>query len=435
MKKKQSLILLSVLIMIASITLLINKPSYAVIIPSTNYCPETITLVEKGNLELIPGLSMPYWKTKSTSGEELDNLVLTYNKDTENIVSSYQKENESIFPIPILSNNSKENQYYSQIFTWWLIDILNQANNITDEIKEQIINSEMGQLVIKKVEEFQKYMDWEESATGNEELTLDEIDTDSITYYATNDFIETSVIIPDCTKDYSYRFTDYQVEVASPITVVDINGNETREFIRGEGFRLRIPISEIKDGNANFKAKIIGNSTFSIFGAYEKSADTSSQSIGLNTPELLMDCGQKQKAVMFRELDINYTEQVGNLNIKVIDVATRENISNAEIEVYDTEGNIVYRVNTTNSEINVTLPVGDYIVKQIVTPENYQPVIVQKRVSVTEDETSVAVLENMKLIEVPDLNQKAKGISMILGGLALVIGGILIIRNVRRKLG
>ena len=153
------------------------------------------------------------------------------------------------------------------------------------------------------------------------------------------------------------------------------------------------------------------------------------------TPDVMMDCGKKQKAVMFKELDINYTEQVGNLNIKVIDVATRENISNAEIEVYDTEGNIVYRVNTTNSEINVTLPVGDYIVKQIVTPENYQPVIVQKRVSVTENETSVAVLENMKLIEVPDLNQKAKGISMILGGLALVIGGILIVRNVRRKLG
>ena len=435
MKKKQSLILLSVFIMIASITLLINKPSYAVQIPGTSYCPETITLVEKGNLELIPGLSMPYWNTKSTSGEELDNLVLTYNKDTENTAATYQKKSESIFPIPILSNNSKENQYYSQIFTWWLIDILNQANNITEEMKEQIINSEMGQLVIKKVEEFQKYMDWEESATGNEELTLDEIDTDSITYYATNDFIETSVIIPDCTKDYSYRFTDYQVDVTSPITVVDINGNEKKEFIRGEGFRLRIPISEIKDGNANFKAKIIGNSTFSIFGTYEKSADTSSQSIGMNTPDVMMDCGKKQKAVMFKELDINYTEQVGNLNIKVIDVATRENISNAEIEVYDTEGNIVYRVNTTNSEINVTLPVGDYIVKQIVTPENYQPVIVQKRVSVTENETSVAVLENMKLIEVPDLNQKAKGISMILGGLALVIGGILIIRNVRRKLG
>ena len=44
--------------MIASITLLINKPSYAVQIPGTSYCPETITLVEKGNLELIPGLSM-----------------------------------------------------------------------------------------------------------------------------------------------------------------------------------------------------------------------------------------------------------------------------------------------------------------------------------------------------------------------------------------
>lgn len=66
MNKKQSLILLSALIMIASITLLMNKPSYAVN-PAPNYCPETITLVEKGNLELIPGLSIPYWKTKSSN--------------------------------------------------------------------------------------------------------------------------------------------------------------------------------------------------------------------------------------------------------------------------------------------------------------------------------------------------------------------------------
>ena len=63
---------------------------------------------------------------------------------------------------------------------------------------------------------------------------------------------------------------------------------------------------------------------------------------------------------MFEIIELNYTEQVGNLTIKVIDAATKENLSNAEIAIYDSLGNIVYRISTTNSEINVTLPIGDY---------------------------------------------------------------------------
>ena len=70
-------------------------------------------------------------------------------------------------------------------------------------------------------------------------------------------------------------------------------------------------------------------------------------------------------------ITINYSKQVGNLNIKVIDAETKENLSNAEITIYDSFGNIVYRINTTSSEINVTLPVGDYTVKQTITPPNY----------------------------------------------------------------
>ena len=56
-------------------------------------------------------------------------------------------------------------------------------------------------------------------------------------------------------------------------------------------------------------------------------------------------------------LSINYTEQVGTLNIKVIDAETKENLSNAEIVIYDSLGNVVYRKETTDKEISVTLPV------------------------------------------------------------------------------
>ena len=132
-------------------------------------------------------------------------------------------------------------------------------------------------------------------------------------------------------------------------------------------------------------------------------------------------------------LSLNYTQQVGNLNIKVIDIETKENLSNAEITIYDSLGNIVYRMNTTNSEINVTLPIGEYTVKQTITPENYQPIVVQKRVSVTENETTEAVLENIQLLEVPNLGRNTTGIIMIIGGLVLIIGCIIVGVNLRKK--
>ena len=83
MKKKPGLIFLSALIMIASITLLINKSSYAEGIPSTNYCPETVTLKQTNTLEFIPGLSLPNIEVAGTSGEALNNIAIQFSRDIE----------------------------------------------------------------------------------------------------------------------------------------------------------------------------------------------------------------------------------------------------------------------------------------------------------------------------------------------------------------
>ena len=226
-------------------------------------------------------------------------------------------------------------------------------------------------------------------------------------------------------------FTDYQV--VSPMIVTDEYGNLKTEFQRGEGFKLRIPLSEVKNGTINFKAKIIGNSTFDIWAQYYEPYKESSESRQLVQPVALINCGKSSTRAMFETIELNYTEQVGNLNIKVIDAETKENLANAEIAIYDSLGKIVYRISTTNSEINVTLPVGDYTVKQTVTPENYQPVVVQKRVSVTENETTKAVLENIQLIDVPNLGQRVKGVLTMIGGIVLIIGGIIIGISIKKK--
>ena len=340
---------------------------------------------------------------------------------------------ENPAPIPKFSDNKEENRYYSQLFSWWVYDIEYQENNLTEEEKELIKNSPNGRKLTEKIEEFERYNNGRNSDDYSTPV-LDDINTDNITYYVTDDYIETSLITPDCTKDYSYMFTDYEVRVSSPITVVDKNGNEKQEFERGEGFKLRVPLSEIKNGTVNMKAEIIGNATFNIWAQYYYvPSSPSTKTKGLDQPAALINCGASETKQVFLPLELNYTEQVGTLNIKVIDAETKENLSNAEITIYDSLGNIVYRMNTTNSEINVTLPIGEYTVKQTITPENYQPIVVQKRVSVTENETTEAVLENIQLLEVPNLGRNTTGMIMIIGGLTIIIGTVLIVYILKRK--
>ena len=431
--KKKSLVILSVFIMIISISLLINKSSYASgASTSTNYCPETVTLKQTNTLEFIPGLPLSNIEVTGTNGEALNNIAIQYTRDMEILENQVlEKIVENPAPIPKFSDNKEENRYYSQLFSWWVYDIEYQENNLTEEEKELIKNSPNGRKLTEKIEEFERYNNGRNSDDYSTPV-LDDINTDNITYYVTDDYIETSLIIPDCTKDYSYIFTDYQV--VSPMIVTDEYGNLKTEFQRGEGFKLRVPLSEVKNGTINFQAQIIGNSTFDIWAQYYEPYNENNKSrIAVKNVGALINCGESSTRAMFETIELNYTEQVGNLTIKVIDAATKENLSNAEIAIYDSLGNIVYRINTTNSEINVTLPIGDYTVKQTVTPPNYQPIVVQKRVSVTGNETTEAILENIQLIEVPDLGQRVKGILTMIGGIAVIIGGFIIGMNLIKK--
>ena len=48
----------------------------------------------------------------------------------------------------------------------------------------------------------------------------------------------------------------------------DENGKEKTTFDSLEGFRLRIPVSEIKENKINFKAEIIGKMKLDQWGVY-----------------------------------------------------------------------------------------------------------------------------------------------------------------------
>ena len=430
MRKKQGIIILSAFFIIISTILLINKPSYAAAIPVTNYCPEEIYIkASPETLSLVPNITIPKnLNITNTSGTSLENTAITYIRDTKLTDSKYVKSYESAFNylIPTFTSNPTENRYYQQLFAWWMSDLeTGYDNNLTKEEKETIKASENGKKVAEKIEEYQEYIN------GTSPPILDEIDTSKITYTVTNDYIETSLITPNCTNDYSYMFTNYQVEVPSQVIVVDKNGKEQKEFARGEGFKLRIPISSIKNNQASFQATIIGKSTFDIWGSYYLEESSTQSTRALIQPSVVVNCGKQEELEEFEELNFNYTEEVGNLEIQVIDAETKENLTDAEIVIYDQAGNIVYRYKTTESKINVTLPVGTYTIKQIVTPPNYQARETTLTLDVTKDQKAVAVLENVQLISVPNTLKTTTTITMV--GITIALLGIVIIGSILFK--
>ena len=428
--KKKRIVFLSIFIMVISIALTTTKNVSASEIIPTNYCPTEVIIEQAGKLEYIPGIKLPKYIVKSLDGTLLNYGVITIIRNNETPSGYFYKGYEGMFMSGLIefshfSNNTDENSYYLSIL--YLL-ITNQLN-----VNERLIleNSKEGKKITEKFEEIKNFFSWSYTHK-TEDVVLNTINTDSITYTVTDDYIETNLIIPDCPKEYSYVFTDYQVNVPSPITVVDKEGNTTTEFQRGEGFKLRIPISDINNNSISVTANIIGKGKYDTFGSYGFAENASTK--GVSKIDAVINCKRKgNEYVQFNPININYTLQTGNLNINVIDTETKEKLSNATISIFDRLGNLVYQTTTTNNEINVTLPVGEYTVKQTTTPENYQPVTIEKKVTVIENQESEAILENIKLVEVPDLGQRVKGIVTMIGGITVIIGGSIIGINLIKK--
>ena len=316
-------------------------------------------------------------------------------------------------------------------------------NQLSALEKKAIKESPNGKKITKFIENVEQLMNSGQSSStiiendDSEQMgQLNPIDPAEISYHVTNDYIETELITPTAKDPYSLMFREYEVNVSSPITVVDENGKEKTTFDSLEGFRLRIPVSEIKENKINFKAEIIGKMKLDQWGVYSEVYDpiTMTKRQAVNPNGILMNCGTYTSYQVFYPLELNYDVAVGNLNIKVIDAESKEELKDAEIVIYDATRREVYRYHTTGSELNITLPIGNYTVKQIVTPPNYQARVVEQKIEITENGNTTATLENIQLISVPDTLKTATNIT-ILGVIVTLIGlaTIIITYSTKRK--
>ena len=345
--------------------------------------------------------------------------------------------------VELPKDNSYEDKYYIEDvsdeygqatqYTWKYI------NNLSAGDKEMLKNSDVGDQMLAYLDTWDKYVDWKYNTQGNLDVELNSISQSDISYHVTNDYIETQLIHPNSDgKAYEDQLKSYTVKVSSPLVVVDSNGNEQTKFSGGQGFKVRIPISKIKNQNIDYSIKINADYEFQTTMIY----DVPPGRMELSDEERLylyasMMYAGVQKGCSSTEnasdsLSLEFSQRIGNLNVKVIDSSTGKNLSRAKVVIYDLKGNEVYSYETTDDELNITLPVGEYIVKQTVTPPNYEAQTIQMRVDVTEEGTADAVLENAPLINVPDTAMNSI-IFVIIGGLIVIAGGILLVTNLRKK--
>ena len=344
-------------------------------------------------------------------------------EDLEDQVMELPKEESYQDKYNIYRTWYEDENNYAYRYDWKYLNALSAGD------KELLKNSKYGDKMLSYLDTWEEYVAW---YLDGQNVELDSITQDDISYYVTNDYVETKLITPKSTgKVYSDKFTSYTVEVSSPMTVLDINGNEKKEFKAGEGFKVRIPLSEIKDKTINYSIKVKGDFDFEELllhymlppSRYEMPSDSQVYLYQLlRTSAVNRNCSTTK--TLKDDIELNFTQKVGDLNIKVIDTSTGNNLSKATVQIEDEKGNIVYRYETTEKDFNVTLPTGNYLVKQTVTPLNYEAITVQMRVSVEENGESNVVLENAPLVNVPDTNMTSY---MPLIGFITLIFGILIL--------
>ena len=239
----------------------------------------------------------------------------------------------------------------------------------------------------------------------------------------TDEYIETSPI--SITSNASANFISYTVKTnTNNITVLNESGIEQTTFSPNERFKLRIPMTEVVNFKINLDISVVGS--FSVHNAYfyVDSKEPSEYQRAL--------LGQIVSDTTSVETNIQYEIPTGKVVISKQDSVTGAGIKGAVLSITDKTGKEVYRYETTGEDIDLTLPVGSYVVTETVIPEGYQAEVTTINFDVVSGGTTPVVLLNTPEIDVPNTGLDA-GIIYGIGTLIVIAGIVLIVVALKPK--
>ncbi len=193
-----------------------------------------------------------------------------------------------------ITGNGATDYYITQLAVWWYLDRANGFddnfnytsydlgtattsedgkynnygdyafyNNLSAADKDKIAaDSTYGQHVVRLVEGAIANQNNYNDSLGSQDIT---IDTANITYTVNNDYLETSVIRPISSNSTLESYSVQINNAVGNVEILDENNNpiSTNNISANQGFKLRVPLSEVE--SENFKADITVVGYFSNF--------------------------------------------------------------------------------------------------------------------------------------------------------------------------
>lgn len=463
-------IFLFILVIVGFLTM--GKPSYAALLESlpasftsklgkSPKCTDNQNTPACNTLREIGTIDIDYGFKASYDNKLADLFCIEHMKSMSSSVD-YTKDKSVLDTYPgivyILDNNnfdtskgtckslgtctdSQLNEYLTQIAIWWYIDKVNgcddSKNYSSKGVESTITEDNDGNGKYDSDKNYQYYnnlsvLDKQAIKASKYASKIDSLvngalaykgDTttpnislpskDSITYTIEGDNIITSAITPTSTSE---SFSSYTVTPTdTDIKILNTNLVEQTTFGKGESFIISAPMST--DGENKMSIDVTVEGSFSKKDAFFYKPTSTS----LQTTVLGVINNSKEKA----NLNLTYQIDFGVGEFRKVDAGTGKYVENAVLSIIDSKGITVSTFETIDAPTYVWLPVGNYTVTETKIPDGYSAEKTTYEFEIKKDETTVVVLNNTKLIDVP--NTKAS-MSYIYGiGAAVVVVGIIFI--------
>ena len=234
--------------------------------------------------------------------------------------------------------------------------------------------------------------------------------TNGISISKVGDFIEdgnyyTQEFKTDCginTKNYTITATN---GLPYGTIITDMNNNETTTFNGNSNFKVKIPKNSINsDINAIFSLQACAKN-YPVFFGKTRIDGTQNYAITADPFGNITGVG-----------NFNLSTNTGKIQINKTDTDTKEPISGVTFQLSKTDGTIIGNATTNEKGIATfsKLYPGNYILKEINTPENYVVTDINFEVNVTFNKTTIKNISNehkkgnLKVYKVDKDNHKIK---------------------------
>ncbi len=325
-------------------------------------------------------------------------------------------------------------KYTTQFAIWYYLDSLGQhdrngrtqlASGVMDKINfaanraNVSVNAyyEVAEQIVKLVNNAKTYNSQQQTAT-----TIS-IDKNNVVYHVSEDgkYLESNEIAVTSNKklnNYSVGFSKNNCDAK----IVDVSGNEVSTFNNGTSFKIKIPTEKLNTlDTVDLIVAVTGNYKTDTVYAYQRRDDKDAQ----------------------RPIIAGYTDGSASVSVtldtklvRVIktDKETGKPVIGAVLAIHGANGNEITRFTTTEEPHYLNLAAGNYILKEISSPEGYELNSDEIPFTVTADTTINEVeMKNTPTTNVPDTASTIPAYLYIIGSMILIIGLSVIVFSTKQN--